>query len=122
MKIIFFFALLFVMFSMEALAATRGDMRVLEEVDRIRFDINRISKNYLVYLLYPKKIYYKNALAEWLDTLNDDTHNIAISTKDKKTKDILKYFAYEQIQMEDLVQQKPTVKPGLLLDLFALLF
>ncbi len=110
MKFIVLLLFVLVTFSLEAQAAAHGDMRVLKEADRIRFDINRLSKNYLVYYMYPKKIYFKNTLQKLLESLSDDMRSLAISTKDKKTKDILKYFAYEQIQIEELIQKKPTAQ------------
>jgi len=107
MRILFLFL---VTFSLGSQAATRGDVRVLEAADSIRFNTSRITKDYLIYLLYPQKSYYKIALQKRLDALSNDMLDIAISTKDAKTKGVLKYFSYEKVQIETLLRQKPTVQ------------
>ena len=104
-------ALVFLMvFSFGSHAATRGDVRVLEAADSIRHNTSRMSRDYFIYLLYPGKTYYKASLRKRLDALRNDMHDIAISTKDAKTKGVLKYFAYEKVHVEAMIRQKPTVQ------------
>ena len=93
-------------------AATRGDVRVLEAADSIRFASNKLAKEYLLYLQFPQKQYLKALLEENMKTLESDMHDIAVSTKDPKTKGVLKFFAYEKVQIESLLLQAPSVKSG----------
>ena len=93
-------------------AATRGDVRVLEAADSIRFTSSKLAKEYLLYLQFPQKHRLKTLLKDDLNTLESDMHDIAVSTKDPKTKGVLKFFAYEKVQIESLLQQPPTIKGG----------
>ena len=89
-------------------AATRGDVRVLEATDSIRYNTSKMAKGYLLYLLYPQKKDLKLSLQSPLDDLNEAMHVIAISTKDAKSKGVLKYFAYEKVHVDTLIRQKPS--------------
>ncbi len=91
-------------------AATRGDVRVLEASDSIRLASSRLAKEYLLYLQFPHKHRLQALLKKDLATLESGMHDIAISTKDPKTKGVLKFFAYEKVQIESLLQQPPTIK------------
>jgi hypothetical protein len=88
-------------------AATRGDVKVLEASDGIRYNVSKLAKDYLLYAHYPQKSKLQSKLKERLSALDADMHDIAISTKDAKTKGVLKYFAYEKIRIEELINQKP---------------
>ncbi len=91
-------------------AATRGDVRVLEAADSIRYTSSKLAKEYFLYLQFPQKQRLKTLLKENLKTLESDMHDIAVSTKDPKTKGVLKFFAYEKVQIESLLKQPPTIK------------
>ena len=91
-------------------AATRGDVRVLEAADSIRFTSSKLAKEYLLYLQFPRKHRLKTLLRDNLSTLESDMHDIAVSTKDPKTKGVLKFFAYEKVQIASLLQHRPTIK------------
>jgi len=93
-------------------AATRGDVRVLEAADSIRYTSSKLAKEYLLYLQFPQKQRLKTLLDQNLKTLESDMHAIAISTKDPKTKGVLKFFAYEKVQIESLMEQPPSVESG----------
>ena len=89
-------------------AAVRGDVKVLEATDTIRYRVNDLTKNYLLYYLFPRKTGLKRKLAEDLQQLNKSFREIAVTTKDAKTKNLLAYFAYEKARMAELLNGKPT--------------
>lgn len=89
-------------------AAVRGDVKVLEATDTIRYRINDLTKNYLLYYLFPHKTGLKRKLSEDLRQLNKSFREIAVTTKDAKTKNLLAYFAYEKARMAELLRGKPT--------------
>jgi hypothetical protein len=89
-------------------AATRGDGKVLEASDSIRYNVSKLAKDYLLYARYPQKSKLRSVLKERISALDADMHDIAISTKDTKTKGILKYFAYEKMRIEAMIDQKPS--------------
>ena len=93
-------------------AATRGDVRVLEAADSIRYTSSKLAKEYLLYLQFPQKRRLQTLLRRDLDTLESDMHDIAVSTKDSKTKGVLKFFAYEKVKIESLLQHPPTIEGG----------
>jgi len=88
--------------------ATRKDVTITESADTIRYNVSRLTREYLLYLLYPKKKTLKQSLLTHLDRLDEEMRTIAITTKDPKTKGVLKYFAYEKVRIEGLMKQKPS--------------
>ena len=91
-------------------AATRGDVRVLEAADSIRYNAIRMTREYLLYLIYPKKTALQGSLQKHFEALETDMHNIAVSTKDPKTKGVLKYFAFEKVRIGEMIKQKPSIE------------
>jgi len=91
-------------------AATRKDVRILEASDSIRYNASKLAKAYLLYLHYPQKRSLHGLLQTPLDDLSDAMHTIATSTRDPRTKGVLKYFAYEKVHMDNLIGQKPSQK------------
>ena len=89
-------------------AAVRGDVKVLEATDTIRYRINNLTKNYLLFYLFPHKTGLKKRLDEDLRQLNRSFRDIAVTTKDAKTKNLLAYFAYEKARITELLRGKPT--------------
>lgn len=116
MKRIVVVFILMVGLSVAMQAAVRGDVKVLEATDTIRYRINDFTKNYLLYYLFPQKVYLKNRLTEDLRQLDESFREISVTTEDKKTKSLLAYFVYEKARLVELLRKKPKKK-----DLAALL-
>jgi len=110
MKTVFWSALLLLAFITGAQGATRGDVKVLEAADSIRYNASRVTKEYLLYFLYPNKQRLKNSLQKHFRALEANMHDIAISTKDPKTKGVLKYFAFEKVRIGEILQEKPSLR------------
>ena len=108
--------LLFVMTLMSH-AATRGDVKVIEASENIRYLSQQLVKEYLFFYKNPKKIEVKNELDQILLKLNDDFRIIATTTKDSDTKDVLEFLAYSKDQITEIFNEEPNQeKAALMLD------
>ncbi len=106
MKKIFYIFLLFLGVTLFSEAATRGDIKVIEASENIRFLSQKIVKDYLFFYKNQDKLEVKRGLDRSLDKLNDDFRIIATTTKDGDTKDILEFLAYSKDQIEQMFNEK----------------
>jgi len=106
MKKIFYIFLLFLGVTLFSEAATRGDIKVIEASENIRFLSQKIVKDYLFFYKNQDKLGVKRGLDRSLDKLNDDFRIIATTTKDEDTKDILEFLAYSKDQIEQMFNEK----------------
>ena len=106
MKKIFYIFLLFLGVTLFSEAATRGDIKVIEASENIRFLSQKIVKDYLFFYKNQDKLEVKRGLDRSLDKLNDDFRIIATTTKDGDTKDILEFLAYSKEQIEQIFNEK----------------
>jgi hypothetical protein len=88
-------------------AATRGDVRVLEASDNMRYTASALAREYILYARYPTKKELRQGLQERLQAFEQEMHEIATSTKDARTRGILKYFALEKERLADLLGKQP---------------
>ncbi len=91
-------------------AATRGDVKILEASDTIKYRINHLTQNYLLYTLFPHKRELSRVLKRDLEALNKSFQEIAVTTKDAHTRGLLAFFAYQKTRAEAILEQKPTRK------------
>jgi len=117
MKNIFYVSLLFLAVTFLSHAATRGDVKVIEASENIRYLSQKLAKEYLFLYKYPNKVEIKEELEKLLLKLNDDFRIIATTTKDSDTKDILEFLAYSKDQIEQIFNEEPdSEKAALMLD------
>jgi hypothetical protein len=117
MKKIFYISLLFLGVTLFSEAATRGDIKVIEASENIRFLSQKIVKEYLFFYKNQDKLEIKRGLERSLGQLNDDFRIIATTTKDEDTKDILEFLAYSKDQIEQIFNEKAdTERAALMLD------
>ncbi len=110
MKSLLVITLLSVILGGTVYGATRGDVKVLEAADSIRYNVNKLTKDYLLYVIYPHKAALKKGLMDRFRALDENMHDIAVSTKDKKTKGVLKYFAFEKVRIGEILKAGPSVQ------------
>ena len=103
---IFYIFLFFFGLTLFSEAATRGDIKVIEASENIRFLSQKIVKDYLFFYKHQDKLEIKRRLEKSLDKLNDDFRIIATTTKDGDTKDILEFLAYSKDQIEQMFNEK----------------
>lgn len=116
-KNIFYIILLSMIVPLASYAVTRGDIKVIEASENIRYLSQKLVKEYLFFYKNSKKIEVKNKLDKILVKLNDDFRIIATTTKDSDTKDILEFLAYSKDQITEIFNEKPNQeKATLMLD------
>ena len=99
------------------ISATRGDIKVIEATENIRYLSQKMVKDYLFFYKNPKKLEVKRELDRTLLKLNDDFRIIVTTTKDSDTKDILEFLAYSKDQIEEIFNEAPSSeKAALMLD------
>jgi hypothetical protein len=87
-------------------AATRGDVKIIEASESIRYLSQKMVKDYLFLYKYPQKKSVKETLDRTLNVLTEDLRVIAATTKDAGTKDILEFLAYSKEQIKEIFEQK----------------
>jgi len=117
MKNIFHLFFLFVFLTLSSKAVTRGDIKVIEASENIRYLSQKLAKDYLFFYKYPQKQVIKLELEKSLFKLTDDIRIIATTTKDIDTKSILEFLAYSKDQISNIFNEKPDEeKAALMLD------
>ncbi len=117
MKTLFRISFLLLGIVIFAEAATRGDVKVIEASENIRYLSQKIVKDYLFLYKNPEQRDVKNRLKKELNMLSSDLRVIATTTKDSDTKDILEFLAYSKDQIEEIFNEKPDEeKAALMLD------
>ncbi len=101
----------------EVKTATRGDVRIIEASENIRFLSQKIVKDYLFLYKNPQRSEVKNGLYKALNSLSDDLRIIATTTRDTDSKNILEFLAYSKDQIEEIFNEKTDEeKAALMLD------
>ena len=101
----------------KVITATRGDIKVIEASENIRYLSQKMVKDYLFFYKNQDKVEVKRGLDRALIKLTDDFRIIATTTKDSDTKDILEFLAYSKDQIEQIFNEKADKeKAALMLD------
>ena len=117
MKKIVHISLLLLSLSVFTNAATRGDVKVIEASENIRYLSQKIVKDYLLLYKNEEQLEVKSRLSKELQLLSSDLRIIATTTKDADTKDILEFLAYSKDQILQIFEQKADKeKAALMLD------
>ncbi len=90
----------------KVVSATRGDIKVIEASEDIRYLSQKMVKDYLFFYKNQDKLEIKRGLDRALAKLTDDFRIIATTTKDGDTKDILEFLAYSKDQIEQIFNEK----------------
>lgn len=98
-------------------AATRGDIKIIEASEDIRFLSQKIAKDYLLYYINQNKAELKIELQYTINGLNDSLRTVATATKNKDSKDIVEFLAYSKDQIDDILKSDADEeKAALMLD------
>ena len=85
---------------------TRGDIKIIEATENIRFLSQQIIKEYLFLFVSPQKNAVKAVLKKRLATLSNNIRMILSTTKDADSKDILEFLAYSKDQIAQILTEK----------------
>jgi len=117
MKRVFYAWLTVLGFTLYSHAATRGDVKIIEASENIRYLSQKIVKEYLYLYKNSQKREVREGLNDALNQLGDDFRDIAITTKDTDTKDILDFLAYSKDQIKQMINENRDMeKAALMLD------
>lgn len=92
----------------KVISATRGDIKVIEASENIRYLSQKMVKDYLFFYKHPSKLQVKHDLDKALLLLNEDFRVIVTTTKDSDTKDVLEFLAYSKDQIEEIFNSTPS--------------
>ena len=85
---------------------TRGDVKIIEATENIRFLSQQIVKEYLFLFVTPQKDAMKAVLKKRLVTLSNNIRMISATTKDVDSKDILEFLAYSKDQIAQTMTEE----------------
>jgi len=85
---------------------TRGDVKIIEATENIRFISQQMAKEYLFLFKTPHQEETKVRLKKSLIALSNNLRAIAGTTKDADTKDILEFLAYSKDQIAQIFTEK----------------
>jgi len=90
------------------ITVTRGDVKIIEATENIRFLSQQIVKEYLFLSVTPQKEVLKATLKKRLVSLSNNIRMIAATTKDVDSKDILEFLAYSKDQIAQTLTEEVT--------------
>jgi len=105
MKNLFKTLIVFLSFVSILNSTTRKDIKIVESSENIIYLSQELVKDYLLYYKYSKNLDIVTKFAILLNKLNNNLKIIAITTKDKDTKDILEFLAYSRDQIDDIIKE-----------------
>ena len=92
--------------SKKSVVVTRGDVKIIEATENIRYISQQMAKEYLFLFKTPQKEETKLRLKRSLIELADNLRIIAATTKDEDTKDILEFLSYSKDQIAQIFTEK----------------
>jgi len=96
-------------------ASTRGDVKIIEASENIRYLSQKIAKEYLYLFYNPKKINLKNKLLESMNKLEKNIQKIALNTQNDQSKNILSFLTYTNEEIQLLLNQKANKDKSILI-------
>lgn len=107
MKKIFYIFLLLSGVTLFSEAATRGDVKIIEASENIRYLSQKMVKEYLFLYHNPQRTEVQSRLDIALEKISDDFRIIATTTKDTDTKNVLDFLMYSKNEIEQMFDEKP---------------
>jgi len=101
----------------KSVVVTRGDVKIIEATENIRYISQQMAKEYLFLFKTPHKEETRMRLKGSLVKLAENLRVIAATTKDEDTKDILDFLSYSKDQIAQIFTEKiDKEKAALMLD------
>lgn len=94
---------------------TRGDVKIIEATESIRYLSQKMAKEYLYICSYPQNAKIKKNLHDTLAQLGKSLQTIAAMTKDEDTNNILEFLVYSKEEILTLLKKKPSSERALLM-------
>lgn len=97
------------------ISVTRGDVKIIEATENIRFISQQMAKDYLFLFKTPHPEEVKQRLKQSLIKLAENLRIIGATTKDTDTKDILEFLSYSKDQIAQIFTEKVTPEQAALM-------
>ena len=94
-----------ILLSVYILASTRGDIKIIEASENIRYLGQKISKEYLYFYQNPEKIDIKEQLYEDIKLLEESIQDIDTVTNNQNSKNILNFLTYNKNIVKKLIEK-----------------
>jgi len=86
-------------------ATTRADVQIIESSENIRYLSQNISSNYLLLFTNKNNIFAEKEIDQSIIKLTREFRNVAMTSKDTDTKDILEFLTYSKTEMQELLNE-----------------
>jgi wyosine [tRNA(Phe)-imidazoG37] synthetase (radical SAM superfamily) len=94
---------------------TRGDVKIIEATENIRYLSQKIAKEYFFFYTYPENEKIKKNLYEALKALSRNLQVISAVTKDADTNNLLEFLAYSKEEILNILKKKPNKEYAILM-------
>jgi dsDNA-binding SOS-regulon protein len=94
---------------------TRGDVKIIEATENIRYLSQKIAKEYFFFYTYPENRKIKKDLYETLKALSKNLQVISAVTKDADTNNLLEFLAYSKEEILNILKNKPNKEYAILM-------
>jgi len=99
----------------KAVVVTRGDVKIIEATENIRYISQQMAKEYLFLFKTPYPEETKAKLKRSLIELAENLRVISATTKDADTKDILEFLSYSKDQIAQIFTEEVTPEQAALM-------
>jgi len=106
MKQIWYIVIINIMLMNSLFASTRGDVKVIEASENIRYLGQKIAKEYLLLFHNPKKTEIRDNLYRDIESMEKSIVDISTITNSKDSKNILDFLIYNQEEIKALLKEK----------------
>ncbi len=95
--------------------STRGDVKVIEASENIRYLGQKIAKEYLLLYHNPKKTEIEDRLYRDMESMEKSVIDISTITNNKDSKNILDFLIYNQEEIKSLLKEKVNREKSILM-------
>jgi hypothetical protein len=99
----------------EKMKMSRGDVKIIEATENIRYLSQKIAKEYLFFYTYPENRRIKEELYTTLKDLSSNLQTISAVTKDADTNNLLEFLAYSKEEILNILKKEPTNEQAILM-------
>ena len=101
--------------TMAIFASSRSDVKIIEATENIRYLGQKLSKDYLYLYSNPKRVELKEELSQDIGKLELSIHDIAMSTTNIDSKNILDFLTYNIEEIKELLTKNITEERSILM-------
>ncbi|HIO95526.1 MAG TPA: hypothetical protein EYG67_01760 [Campylobacterales bacterium] len=101
--------------SVDSSASNRGDVKIIEATENIRYLAQKISKSYLYLYQNPKKTALKESLYQDIRMLEISIRDIATTTKSLDSKNILDFLVYNKDEIKEILKKEVNREKSMLM-------